>query len=60
MATTNILLVLYVYRCSVCDHKGKLRLLESSPDVATACSSCGAKVIAEWGGVVKMAINKSV
>lgn len=59
MPTTTIPVVLYVYRCTVCDHAGKLYLSESSPEVTTACSACGAEVLAEWDGGVELATNHS-
>jgi len=54
MPTTNTPLVLYVYRCATCGHSGQVRLAESSPEVATACTACGAEVMAEWDGGVEL------
>ncbi|RYF39573.1 MAG: zinc ribbon domain-containing protein [Cytophagaceae bacterium] len=51
--------VLYVYRCTVCDHADKLHLPESSSEVITACLACGAEVLAEWNGGVELATNQS-
>jgi predicted nucleic acid-binding Zn ribbon protein len=59
MPTTNIPLVLYVYRCNACGHAGELKLPESSPEVTTACSACGAEVRAEWDGGVELTTNVS-
>lgn len=39
-------LVLYVYRCAACGHAGELRLAESALEVTTACTTCGAEVVA--------------
>ena len=58
MQTTNIPLVLYVYRCA-CGHVGELHLPESAPEVTTACSACGAEVRAEWDGGVELTTKES-
>ena len=58
MPTTNIPLVLYVYRCTACGHAGELKLPESSPEVTTACSACGAEVRAEWDGGIELTTNE--
>jgi len=50
--------VLYVYRCTVCGHSGKLHLPESSIEVTTACSACGAEVQAERDGGVELTTNE--
>ncbi|MEW5512012.1 zinc ribbon domain-containing protein [Pseudomonas asiatica] len=52
MATTAP--VLYVYHCTVCGHDGQLHLKETAPEVTTACSVCGAEVLAEWDGGVEL------
>jgi predicted nucleic acid-binding Zn ribbon protein len=59
MPTTTTPVVLYVYRCTVCGHAGKLNLPETSPEVMTSCSACGADVSAEWDGGVELATNQS-
>lgn len=59
MRTTNNPIVLYVYRCAACGHSGEVRLAESSPEVTTACSACGAEVRAEWDGGVELTSNES-
>lgn len=46
---------LYTYHCSTCGHGGHLRLEENSQEVVTACSVCGAEVLAEWDGGVSLA-----
>ncbi len=58
MPTSNTPLVLYVYRCTACGHAGELHLPESSPEVTTACSACGAEVRAEWDGGVELTTNE--
>ena len=45
---------LYVYQCAACGHSGQLHLDESTPEVTTACSACGAEVLAEWDGGVEL------
>lgn len=54
MADNQNPIVLYVYRCSACGHSGEVRLVESTPEVTTACSACGAEVMAEWDGGVEL------
>lgn len=54
MPTNTTPLVLYVYRCQACGHAGELHLAEAQPEVTTACSSCGAVVLAEWDGGVQL------
>ena len=49
---------LYVYNCTVCGHAGECRLPESAPEVTTPCSACGAQVVAEWDGGVRLVSNK--
>ncbi|MDQ0655136.1 zinc ribbon domain-containing protein [Pseudomonas cedrina] len=56
--TTIAPVVLYVYRCTVCGHKGQLRLAETAPEVTTACSVCGAEVLAEWDGGVELSAKQ--
>ena len=58
MSITNAPLVLYVYRCTVCGQAGKLHLPESSPEVTTACSACGAEVLAECDGGVELVTDQ--
>ena len=58
MPTTTTPFVLYVYRCTVCGHAGKLHLHEASPEMTTACSACGAEVLAEWDGGVQLATSQ--
>lgn len=59
MLTTTTPVVLYVYRCTVCGHADKLHLPESSSEVTTACSACGAEVLAEWDGGVELDTSQS-
>ncbi|MGO4801171.1 zinc ribbon domain-containing protein [Pseudomonas sp. W22_MBD1_FP4] len=59
MPTTDNLTVLYVYRCTICGHSGEVRLVESAQEVATACSACGAEVMAEWDGGVELPITET-
>ncbi|KPZ10638.1 zinc ribbon domain-containing protein [Pseudomonas syringae group genomosp. 3] len=47
--TTRTPVVLYVYHCAKCGQDGQLHLEETAPEVTTACSMCGAKVLAEEG-----------
>jgi len=42
-----------VYRCNACGHAGELRLLEQQEEITSACTSCGAEVVAEWDGGVE-------
>ncbi len=58
MPTSNAPLVLYVYRRTACGHAGELHLPESSPEVTTACSACGAEVRAEWDGGIELTTNE--
>ncbi|TCV62879.1 hypothetical protein EDB98_112187 [Pseudomonas fluorescens] len=58
MPTSNTPLVLYVYRCTACGHAGELHLPESSLEVTTACSACGAEVRAEWDGGIELTTNE--
>lgn len=58
MQATTTPLVLYVYRCTACGHSGQVRLVESLPEVTTACSACGAEVLAEWDGGVELTENE--
>lgn len=58
MPATTTLLVLYVYRCTACGHSGQVHLVESLPEVTTACSTCGAEVLAEWDGGVELTENE--
>lgn len=53
--TTTVPVVLYVYHCTRCGHHGQVRLIETAPEVTTACSVCGAEVLAEWDGGVELA-----
>ena len=52
-------LVLYVYHCTKCGDEGQVHLEESALEVTTACSVCGAEVIAESDGGVVLRINRS-
>jgi predicted nucleic acid-binding Zn ribbon protein len=54
MPRSELPIALYVYRCTACGHAGTLHLPESSPEVTTACSACGAEVRAEWDGGVDL------
>lgn len=46
-------LVLYVYRCAECGHRGEQRLADDSHDGETStCSACGSAVSLEWDGGV--------
>jgi predicted nucleic acid-binding Zn ribbon protein len=47
-------LVLYVYKCPECDHRGDTHLAGDGHDgESTKCSVCGGVVTLEWdGGVV--------
>ncbi|EPQ6932456.1 zinc ribbon domain-containing protein [Pseudomonas aeruginosa] len=56
--TTAAPAVLYVYHCTLCGHDGQLHREETAPEVTTACSVCGAEVLAEWDGGVTLAINQ--
>ncbi|MPQ71521.1 zinc ribbon domain-containing protein [Pseudomonas sp. MWU12-2323] len=58
MPTTTTPLVLYVYHCDGCDRDGQLHLEETAPDVKSACSVCGAEVLAEWDGGVELTTNE--
>jgi predicted nucleic acid-binding Zn ribbon protein len=58
MTISNTPLAQYVYRCTACGHVGDLHLAESSPEVTTACSTCGAEVRAEWDGGVEMTTHE--
>lgn len=49
--------VLYVYHCAKCGQDGQLHLEETAPEVTTACSMCGAEVLAEWDGGVELATD---
>lgn len=53
--TATAATVLYVYHCTACAHRGQLHLGETAPEVTTACSMCGAEVLAEWDGGVTLA-----
>ncbi|MGF6812810.1 putative nucleic acid-binding Zn ribbon protein [Paraburkholderia sp. Clong3] len=53
--------VLYVYRCTVCGHRGEARLDEGSHDgEASTCAICGARVKLEWDGGVIFETPKSI
>lgn len=56
MASTTPV-VLYVYHCAKCGHDGHLHLEDTEPEVTTACSMCGAEVLAEWDGGVELATD---
>lgn len=56
--TANAQVVLYVYHCTRCHHDGQLRLAETAPEVTTACSVCGAEVLAEWDGGVTLSTDQ--
>lgn len=49
---------LFTYHCSACGHDGNLRLEENSQEVVTACSNCGAEVLAEWDGGVTLTFSR--
>lgn len=51
-------IVLYVYHCTNCGHHGQVRLAETASEVTTACSMCGAEVLAEWDGGVELATHQ--
>jgi predicted nucleic acid-binding Zn ribbon protein len=57
MPATGNQLALYVYRCAACGHAGKIRLVESSEEVTTACTVCGAEVLAEWDSGVELSFS---
>jgi predicted RNA-binding Zn-ribbon protein involved in translation (DUF1610 family) len=54
MPTISSTPALYVYRCNACGHAGELRLLEQQEEITSACTSCGAEVVAEWDGGVEL------
>lgn len=51
--------VLYVYHCAKCGQDGNLHLEETAPEVTTACSICGAEVLAEWDGGVELSTDQA-
>jgi hypothetical protein len=57
MATTPPV-VLYVYHCTKCGQHGHLHMEETATEVTTACSMCGAEVLAEWDGGVELATDR--
>lgn len=56
--TTAAPVVLYVYHCTKCGHFGQLHLEETAPEVTTACTMCGAEVLAEWDGGVTLSADQ--
>ncbi|GAA0839802.1 DNA-directed RNA polymerase subunit RPC12/RpoP [Cupriavidus metallidurans] len=52
--------VLYVYRCSACDHRGQVHFDDDTHDGdAGHCSTCHATVTLEWDGGVTLDFEPS-
>ena len=51
-------LVLYVYHCDECGHRGQVHQPESQQNEHSTCTACGATVVAEWDGGVALVVNK--
>lgn len=58
MMSKPIPTALYVYRCTTCGHAGQLHLAETAAELTTACTCCGAEVVAEWDGGVVLSTGK--
>lgn len=58
MMSKPIPTTLYVYRCTACGHAGQLHLAETAAELTTACTCCGAEVVAEWDGCVVLSTDK--